>query len=86
MSELFNSYTSYDHKVSWVKLKYSFYLWSYDQKTKQLGSKFSVLVTEVSHDEQYYVAHNKFYEQVIQIKNMERNEMKKFEIKNSSNK
>ena len=43
-------------------------------------------MTEVSHDEQYYVAHNKFYEQVIQIKNMERNEMKKFGIKNSSNK
>lgn len=44
VSELFNSYTSYDHK---------------------LGNKFSVLVTEISHDEKYYVGHNKYYEQVL---------------------
>lgn len=44
VSELFNSYTSYE---------------------KWIGKRFQVLVTETSHDEQYYVAHNKYYEQVL---------------------
>lgn len=30
----------------------------------QVGERQSVLVTEESFDAQYYVAHNKFYEQV----------------------
>lgn len=43
VSELFHSYSSYDHKI---------------------GTKCQVLVTEISHDSEYYVAHTKFYEQV----------------------
>ena len=35
---------------------------SYDQK---VGTRCQVLVTEISHDNEYYVAHNKFYEQVL---------------------
>jgi len=44
MSELFQSYTSYDNKV---------------------GQRFRALVTELSSDSDYYVGHNKFYEQVL---------------------
>ncbi|XP_023225944.1 threonylcarbamoyladenosine tRNA methylthiotransferase-like [Centruroides sculpturatus] len=44
MTELFQTYTSYDHKM---------------------GEMQKVLVTEVSHDKNYYVGHNKFYEQVL---------------------
>lgn len=44
LSELFHSYTPYDH---------------------QLGEVQNVLVTEVSHDKQYYVGHNKSYDQVL---------------------
>uniref|UniRef100_UPI00398EDF07 threonylcarbamoyladenosine tRNA methylthiotransferase n=1 Tax=Pristiophorus japonicus TaxID=55135 RepID=UPI00398EDF07 len=44
LSQLFQSYTPYDHKV---------------------GEKQHVLITEESFDGQYYVAHNKFYEQVL---------------------
>ncbi|XP_060705904.1 threonylcarbamoyladenosine tRNA methylthiotransferase isoform X2 [Hemiscyllium ocellatum] len=44
LSQLFQSYTPYDHKI---------------------GEKQHVLITEESFDGQYYVAHNKFYEQVL---------------------
>jgi threonylcarbamoyladenosine tRNA methylthiotransferase CDKAL1 len=44
ISELFNSYTPYDHKV---------------------GLQQKVLVTETSHDGNYYVGHNKSYDQVL---------------------
>ncbi|XP_078271018.1 threonylcarbamoyladenosine tRNA methylthiotransferase isoform X2 [Rhinoraja longicauda] len=44
LSQLFQSYTPYDHKV---------------------GTRQHVLITEESFDGQYYVAHNKFYEQVL---------------------
>ncbi|ESP05671.1 hypothetical protein LOTGIDRAFT_102163 [Lottia gigantea] len=44
VSELFQSYQPYNHK---------------------LGQVQSVLVTEISHDGQYYVAHNKSYDQVL---------------------
>ncbi|XP_051872913.1 threonylcarbamoyladenosine tRNA methylthiotransferase, partial [Pristis pectinata] len=44
LSQLFHSYTPYDHKV---------------------GKRQHVLITEESFDGQYYVAHNKFYEQVL---------------------
>ncbi|XP_059801439.1 threonylcarbamoyladenosine tRNA methylthiotransferase isoform X1 [Hypanus sabinus] len=44
LSQLFQSYTPYDHKV---------------------GERQQVLITEESFDGQYYVAHNKFYEQVL---------------------
>jgi len=39
---------------------------TYDQK---LGTRCQVLVTETSHDQDHYVAHNKFYEQVLVPKN-----------------
>ncbi|GAB1600452.1 threonylcarbamoyladenosine tRNA methylthiotransferase-like [Argonauta hians] len=44
MSELFQSYFPYKHKV---------------------GEKHTVLVTEISFDQNYYVGHNKYYEQVL---------------------
>lgn len=44
ISELFQSYRTYDHKV---------------------GRREQVLVTETSHDGNYYVAHNKCYDQVL---------------------
>ncbi|XP_067857709.1 threonylcarbamoyladenosine tRNA methylthiotransferase [Heptranchias perlo] len=44
LSQLFQSYTPYDHKVA---------------------ERQHVLITEESFDGQYYVAHNKFYEQVL---------------------
>lgn len=44
LSQLFQSYTPYDHKV---------------------GKRQHVLITEESFDGQYYVAHNRFYEQVL---------------------
>ncbi|XP_069128029.1 threonylcarbamoyladenosine tRNA methylthiotransferase-like [Argopecten irradians] len=44
VSELFHSYTTYDHKMGEVQ---------------------DVLVTEISHDKQYFVGHNKFYDQVL---------------------
>lgn len=43
LSQLFQSYQPYDHKV---------------------GERQVVLATELSHDQQHYVAHNKFYDQV----------------------
>lgn len=30
-----------------------------------MGQRFKVLVTEISHDGNYYVAHNKYYEQIL---------------------
>ncbi|XP_071451029.1 threonylcarbamoyladenosine tRNA methylthiotransferase [Hetaerina americana] len=44
LSEFFQSYQPYAHKVSEVQ---------------------DILVTELSHDKQHYVGHNKFYEQVL---------------------
>lgn len=37
---------------------------SYQPYTHKLGEQQMVLVTELSHDQQHYVGHNKFYEQV----------------------
>lgn len=44
LSDFFQSYTPYDHK---------------------LGERQTVLVTEESHDKQFWVGHNDFYEQVL---------------------
>lgn len=41
-------------------IAFEFYL-----KFFKLGEKCHVLVTETSHDGNYYVAHNKYYEQVL---------------------
>ncbi|XP_022099435.1 threonylcarbamoyladenosine tRNA methylthiotransferase-like [Acanthaster planci] len=38
---------------------------SYRPYDHKLGQRQQVLVTEVSHDKQYYVAHNKYYDQVL---------------------
>ncbi len=37
---------------------------SYEPYTHKTGERQRVLVTEVAHDQQHYVAHNKFYDQV----------------------
>ncbi|GFQ88280.1 threonylcarbamoyladenosine tRNA methylthiotransferase, partial [Trichonephila clavata] len=47
------------------------YFQSYTCYDRQLGSIQKVLVTEVSHDKNHYVGHNKFYEQVLVPKNEE---------------
>jgi threonylcarbamoyladenosine tRNA methylthiotransferase CDKAL1 len=38
---------------------------SYLPYTDKMGEMYMVLVTELSHDGQYFVGHNKFYEQVL---------------------
>ncbi|CAL1526153.1 unnamed protein product, partial [Lymnaea stagnalis] len=38
---------------------------SYHPYTHKLGQMEDVLVTEISHDQQYYVGHNKSYNQVL---------------------
>ena len=40
---------------------------SYQPYDDQLGQKQTVLVTEISHDKKYYVAHNKAYVQVSNL-------------------
>ena len=37
---------------------------SYHPYAHKVGERQLVLATELSHDQQHYVAHNKFYEQV----------------------
>ncbi|XP_792404.3 threonylcarbamoyladenosine tRNA methylthiotransferase isoform X1 [Strongylocentrotus purpuratus] len=44
---------------------------SYQTYDDKVGERFDVLVTEVSHDKQYLVAHNKFYDQVLVPHNKE---------------
>ncbi|XP_049874224.1 threonylcarbamoyladenosine tRNA methylthiotransferase [Pectinophora gossypiella] len=38
---------------------------SYEPYSDRVGQTYQVLVTDVSHDRNYYVAHNEFYEQVL---------------------
>ena len=40
---------------------------SYRPYDHKVGERQTVLATELSHDQNYYVAHNKFYEQVPSI-------------------
>ena len=40
---------------------------SYETYSHLIGSTLTVLITEVSHDGQYYVGHTKHYEQVLII-------------------
>ena len=40
---------------------------SYLPYTDKMGEMYMVLVTELSHDGQYFVGHNKFYEQVRSV-------------------
>jgi len=39
--------------------------YSYEPYTNRVGEEYTVLVTEISTDKKHYVAHNKFYEQVL---------------------
>lgn len=38
---------------------------SYEPFANRIGSEYTSLVTDISHDKQYYVGHNKFYEQIL---------------------
>lgn len=38
---------------------------SYEPYANRIGSEYTALVTDISHDKQYYVGHNKFYEQIL---------------------
>lgn len=38
---------------------------SYEPYAHRVGSIYDVLVTDISHDKNYFVAHNEFYEQVL---------------------
>ncbi|XP_071505002.1 threonylcarbamoyladenosine tRNA methylthiotransferase-like [Diadema antillarum] len=44
---------------------------SYQTYDDKVGQRFEVLVTEASHDKQYLVSHNKFYDQVLVPQNEE---------------
>ena len=41
------------------------YFRSYSPYAARLGAEYTVLCTDVSHDQNFYVAHNQFYEQVL---------------------
>lgn len=38
---------------------------SYEPYADRVGSEYTALVTDISHDKKYYVGHNKFYEQIL---------------------
>lgn len=38
---------------------------SYEPYADRVGKEYVALVTDISHDKQYYVGHNKFYEQIL---------------------
>lgn len=38
---------------------------SYEPYLDRVGKEYTALVTDISHDKQYYVGHNKFYEQIL---------------------
>lgn len=38
---------------------------SYEPYANRVGKEYVALVTDISHDKQYYVGHNKFYEQIL---------------------
>ncbi|KAK4876706.1 hypothetical protein RN001_009212 [Aquatica leii] len=52
-----------DVKLRTKKLTDLFY--TYEPYNHKLGEEQEVLVTEISHDKNHYVGHNKFYEQVL---------------------
>jgi radical SAM superfamily enzyme YgiQ (UPF0313 family) len=39
--------------------------YTYEPYRDRIGKEYEVLVTEISHDKKHYVAHNKFYEQIL---------------------
>ncbi len=43
---------------------------SYSPFDNRVGQKYTVLVTKTAHDNQHYVGHNQFYEQVLVPKDM----------------
>lgn len=52
------------HQVKARSRKLSHLFQSYQPYSHKVGKRQLVLVTEVAHDQQHYVGHNKFYEQV----------------------
>lgn len=38
---------------------------SYEPYAKRVGTEYTALVTDISHDKKYYVGHNRFYEQIL---------------------
>lgn len=38
---------------------------SYEPYKDRVGCEYTALVTDISHDKQYYVGHNKYYEQIL---------------------
>lgn len=38
---------------------------SYEPYADRVGEEYVALVTDISHDKQYYVGHNKYYEQIL---------------------
>lgn len=38
---------------------------SYEPYSNRVGKEYVALVTDISHDKNYYVGHNKFYEQIL---------------------
>lgn len=38
---------------------------AYEPYAQRCGQEYTILVTDISHDKQYYVGHNKFYEQIL---------------------
>jgi threonylcarbamoyladenosine tRNA methylthiotransferase CDKAL1 len=40
------------------------FFYSYEPYNDRIGARYSVLVTDVSHDKNHYVGHNDYYEQV----------------------
>ena len=79
LTQLFKSYRPYDHKVNLLVLLklFSFQLAIVEILpvtvshsdvnvflNSQLGQRQRIVVTEVSHDGNHFVGHNKFYDQV----------------------
>ncbi|KAL0113863.1 hypothetical protein PUN28_011300 [Cardiocondyla obscurior] len=52
-------------KVKTRTKRLSEFFQSYEPYGHKIGSMQKILVTEISHDKQHYVGHNKFYEQVL---------------------
>ena len=56
--------TAWSQEVKGRTKRLTEYFHSYQPYRDRLGQVYTVLCTETSHDSQFYVAHNQFYEQV----------------------
>lgn len=52
------------HQVKARSRELSHLFQSYQPYAHKMGQRQRVLITELAHDQQHYVGHNKFYEQV----------------------